>query len=108
MARENVDVITIICNNASYAILQAEFANARLGTPGQATRAMTQLNKPAIDWVSLGKSLGISASARATTVEDFERLLTAALSRHGPSLIDAVLRQPAASDPDHHDSVSFA
>ena len=24
MARENVDVVTIICNNASYAILQAE------------------------------------------------------------------------------------
>ena len=85
-----------------------QFANARLGTPGQATKAMTQLNKPAIDWVALGKSLGISASARATTVEDFERLLTAALSRHGPSLIDAVLRQPAATDPDHHDSVSFA
>ena len=42
MAREGADVVMIIANNASYAILQAEFDHARLGPPGGATKAIVE------------------------------------------------------------------
>ena len=64
---------------------------------------MTQLTEPGVNWAALAKSLGVATSARATTVEEFERLLTSALGRRGPSLIDAVLA-PTSERP----SVSFA
>ena len=97
MARENADVVVIICSNAAYTILEIELANCRLGSTGRAARSLTSLTKPSIDWVSLGKGAGIAASARASTTEELERLLTAALARRGPSLIEAALVPPAAA-----------
>lgn len=69
LARENADVIVLICNNATYTILEIELANCRLGATGRAARSLTSLTRPPLDWVALGRGAGIVASARATTTE---------------------------------------
>ncbi|MBX5088338.1 hypothetical protein [Rhizobium lentis] len=64
---------------------------------GANARKMLNLDKPALDWCSLGAGLGIK-SGRAETSEDFVKLLRAALARTGPFLVEAVMPQSDSSD----------
>ena len=57
---------------------------------GVNARRMLDLNKPELDWCALAKGMGVE-SGRATTIEEFVKLLDAALSRCGPFLIEAVI-----------------
>ena len=57
---------------------------------GRATRALTDIGSPALDWVSLAVGMGVPAT-RATTCDELAAQLAAALERNGPSLIEAVL-----------------
>lgn len=92
IAREQLDVTTIIFNNGAYAILRLELmrTGAAAAGPGPKTRAMFSLSPPAIDFVALATSMGVSAS-RATTAEEFVDQLRRALTTRGPHLIDAVV-----------------
>ena len=90
MARENLDVVTVIYANRAYAILHHELAGVGAGVAGANARAMLDLDRPALDWLSLAKGMGVEAG-RAEDAEGFSRLLEAALSRPGPFLIEAVL-----------------
>lgn len=87
-ARENLDIVTVIFSNRTYAILHAEMRNVGVDTIGRNARYMLDLDKPAIDWVSIAQGMGVEAAA-ATTCEDFARLFDAALARRGPFLIEA-------------------
>ena len=89
-AREALDVVTVLCSNRSYRILQVEMARAGIAEPGPKARALTSLDAPPIDWVELARSFGVPAS-RATTTEELSRSLEAALAASGPRLIEAVL-----------------
>jgi acetolactate synthase I/II/III large subunit len=89
-ARENLDVVTIVFSNRTYAILHGEMRNVGVNEFGRNARRMLNLDEPALDWVSLAKGLGVEGG-RATTVEEFVKLLAGALSRKGPFLIEAVL-----------------
>ena len=51
-AREGLHVITLICSNRSYKILQLELSRAGITSFGDNARALTELNAPPIDWVS--------------------------------------------------------
>ncbi|GIL62820.1 hypothetical protein Vafri_16971 [Volvox africanus] len=89
-AREQLPITTIICANSSYAILRVEAARQRLPGMGPATRSLTDLTGPRLDWVSLAAGMGVP-SCRVDTVEGFAMELEAALRLPGPFLIQADL-----------------
>jgi acetolactate synthase-1/2/3 large subunit len=89
-ARENLDIVTIIFANRTYAVLRGEFRQVGAGEPSENARRMLDIDAPALDWTALAKGMGVEAS-RATTSEDFVKALRAALARRGPYLIEAVL-----------------
>ena len=90
MARERLNVTTIILNNGSYAILNIELARVGVQNPGPKALSMLDLTNPAIDWVSLSHGMGVPAE-RATTAEEFRAALVTALAHKGPRLIEAIL-----------------
>ena len=89
-AREELDVVTIIFANRSYAILHNELKMMGAGEPGRNARRMLDLDTPPVDWVSMATAMGVEA-ARATDARTFVDLLRAAVSRKGPFLIEAVI-----------------
>ena len=89
-AREALDIITIIFANRSYAVLHGEMRQVGVTAPGPNARRMLDLDRPAIDWVSLAAGMGV-AGRRADTVEAFEEAFATALAARGPFLIEAVL-----------------
>ena len=87
--REGLDVITVILNNQSYAILNLELS--RVGAhPGPKALEMLDLTNPRLDFVSLAQGLGVAAT-RATTAEEFYDQLEVAFATPGPHLIEAIL-----------------
>lgn len=89
-AREQLDVVTIIFANRSYAILHNELKMVGAGEPGRNARRMLDLDNPSFDWVHMAQAAGVEA-ARATDAESFNDLLRTAISRKGPFLIEAVI-----------------
>ena len=90
-ARENLNVITIICANRSYQILKVELAKQQIvPSNGPCARALTDIGKPNLKWTDIGEGMGVR-STRATTAEELAEQLRAALAREGPSLIEAWL-----------------
>jgi acetolactate synthase-1/2/3 large subunit len=90
MARERLDVVSIVFNNRAYAILNVELQ--RVGALGAAEKARAQfdLRQPPIDFVQLAQGMGVPAQ-RATSTEGFVRALEQALATPGPHLIEAVV-----------------
>jgi acetolactate synthase-1/2/3 large subunit len=91
MAREKLDVVTIVCANRSYNILNIELSRVGARHPGPKTLAMLDLHNPELDFVKLAEGMGVAAS-RATTTEEFAAQFGAAMATKGPYLIEAVLR----------------
>ena len=89
-AREGLDVITLLCSNRAYRILQVELARAGIAEPGPQARALTSLTGPDLDWVALARGFGVSAS-RVEAGEELEKALEASLREPGPSLIEMLL-----------------
>ncbi len=89
MAREGLDVTTIVLNNGSYAVLNMELG--RVGaTAGPRARDMLDLRRPDIDFVDLATGLGVPAT-RAEDAETFSDALARALAAPGPSVVEAVV-----------------
>jgi acetolactate synthase-1/2/3 large subunit len=63
-AREGLNVTTIIFANHSYQILKTEFANMGFGAPGPQALAMIDIDRPRIDWVAMGTSMGVPSHTR--------------------------------------------
>lgn len=90
MARENLDVVSVIFNNGSYAILNIELARVGVGAPGPTALSMLDLTRPALDWVSISEGMGVPAR-RAETVAEFRTALEQAMVHKGPRLIEAII-----------------
>jgi acetolactate synthase I/II/III large subunit len=94
MAREQLDVTTVIYNNGAYDILRLELqrvgAQTDGGTTGPRAEAMLDLDPPRMDFVALATGMGVPAR-RATSAEEFTAALADALASPGPHLIDAVI-----------------
>jgi len=90
MAREELDVTTIILNNGSYAILNIELARVGVANPGPKALSLLDLTRPVIDWVSISEGMGVPA-VKATTPDAFHKALKEALSIKGPRLIEAII-----------------
>jgi acetolactate synthase-1/2/3 large subunit len=90
MARESLDVTTIVCSNRAYRILQIEVARAGIAEPGRNAMSLTELDRPAIDWCSLSRGLGVPA-VKVETADDLVKQLGRSLAERGPSLIEVTL-----------------
>ncbi|MBB3145429.1 acetolactate synthase-1/2/3 large subunit [Phyllobacterium trifolii] len=89
-ARENLDVVTIIFSNRTYAVLHMEMQKVGVGKIGENARRMLDLDQPSLDWVAIAKGMGVEA-ARVSSCEQFDDLLDSVLKRRGPFLIEAVI-----------------
>ncbi len=63
MAREGLDVTTVLLNNNSYAVLNMELKRVGGGVPGPRARDMLDLDRPSIDFVQLARGLGLHAGS---------------------------------------------
>ena len=90
MAREGLDVVTVIFANHAYRILNIELARTRSGQAGPQARRLLDLSEPKMDWVSLSKGFGVPA-VRVADAEGFDAALARGLAGDGPMLIEAVL-----------------
>ena len=90
MARQQLDVTTVIYSNRSYAILNMELHRVGAQAEGPRAKAMLDLSRPDLDFVALARGMGVPAS-RATTAEEFADQLGRSLSTPGPSVVEAVL-----------------
>jgi acetolactate synthase-1/2/3 large subunit len=89
MAREGLDVTTIVLNNRSYAVLNMELN--RVGAEaGPRARQMLSLEPPELDFAALATGMGVPAT-RASTSEDFVEQFERALATPGPTVIEAVV-----------------
>jgi acetolactate synthase-1/2/3 large subunit len=89
-AREGLDVVTLLCSNRAYRILQVELARSGNAEPGPQALGMTRLDQPELDWVALARGCGVPGT-RVETVELLDRVLPRALEEPGPHLIEAML-----------------
>src|SRR3954465_1771003 len=62
-AREGLNVTTIVFANRKYQILLGEFAGVDAGDPGQRALDMLNIDRPALDWISLAKGMGVPRRA---------------------------------------------
>jgi acetolactate synthase-1/2/3 large subunit len=90
MARENLDVLTIVFVNHAYRILRIELARTGAGNPGPAANSLLSLGSPEIDWVKLAEGMGVGAES-CTTLRQFNDALARAMTTRGPRLIAAVI-----------------
>jgi acetolactate synthase-1/2/3 large subunit len=90
MARERLDVVTIVCANRTYNILNIELMRVGAQNPGPKTLSMLDLHNPVLDFVKMAQGLGVEAS-RAETTTEFAAQFADAMERGGPRLIEAVL-----------------
>ena len=87
MAREQLDVTTVIFNNRSYAILNIELERVGARRPGPAAKSQLDLAGPDLDFVALSTGLGVPA-VRASTGEELTAALERAIAEEGPHLIE--------------------
>lgn len=89
-AREGLNVTTLVCANRAYRILQFELMRAGIAEPGPQAMAMTDLSRPPIDWVLLGRGFGVP-SVRVESADALVSALRRAIEEPGPHLIEMVL-----------------
>jgi acetolactate synthase-1/2/3 large subunit len=87
MARENLDVTTIVFANRSYRILNIELSRVGAGSAGQRAKDMFDLTRPELDFVALAHSMGVPA-CRPSTAEELSSVLERAMQQKGPQLIE--------------------
>ena len=89
LAREGVDVTTVILANRRYRILEYELQRLQL-TGATRGRALTDLSQPPVDFVQLAGALGVPA-VQVTSAESLAEALRRSFVARGPQVIEAVL-----------------
>jgi acetolactate synthase I/II/III large subunit len=90
MAREGLNVTTVVFANRDYAVLKREFSYLGVGSPGIRASDMFEIGRPDLDWVQLAKGMGVPG-ARVSSLEGFAKALREGLSKDGPMLIEIPL-----------------
>lgn len=90
MAREGLNVTTVIFANRAYSVLKREFSNLGMGEPGPVASRLFSIGDPDLDWISIAKGMGVPAR-RATSLDDFVVALKDGLQTDGPNLIEVPL-----------------
>jgi len=89
-AREQLNVTTVLINNAAYAILRMELARTAARKAGERASRMLDLSDPTPDFTQISLGLGVPAT-RVTTAADLEAALRRAYAEPGPHLIEAMV-----------------
>jgi acetolactate synthase-1/2/3 large subunit len=87
MARESLDIVTLVFANRTYEILKGELRNVGAGEPGRKARDMLEIGRPDLDWVSLAKAQGVPG-VRVDDLDALAREMGGALKERGPRLIE--------------------
>jgi acetolactate synthase-1/2/3 large subunit len=90
MAREGLDVTTVVFANRDYAVLKREFSYLGVGNPGRRALDMFEIGRPDLDWIHLAKGMGVPGT-RVTSLEGFAKALREGFESEGPSLIEVPL-----------------
>ena len=90
MAREGLNVTTVVFANRSYAVLKREFEALGVGAPGPRAAELFDIGRPTLNWVHLAKGMGVPAS-RVTTLDAFAKAMRDGLESAGPCLIEVPL-----------------
>ena len=89
-ARENTDVITLICSNRKYSTLEYEYLQAGYRKLGNNFLSLIQLDNPKIDWVGISRGMNIPAVS-VNTSQELVSEMELALGEPGPHLIEVIL-----------------
>ena len=73
--------------NRIYQILRGEFDGVGAGEPGQRALDMLKIDRPALDFVSLARGMGVSGVA-VTNADEFNKALAEGIAEKGPRLIE--------------------
>jgi acetolactate synthase-1/2/3 large subunit len=90
MAREKLDVTTIIFNNASYSVLNIEIERVGAIDVGEKAKAQLDLNGPVLNFAQLAQGMGVHG-ARVSTAEELNKAMAYALEHKGPHLIEVMV-----------------
>lgn len=89
MAREGLDVTTVIFANRGYQILRDELAAVGVSEVGRNAVRMFDVVDPTLDWVALAKGHGV-AGVRVDDMSGFNAAFAEAMAQKGPRLIEVV------------------
>jgi acetolactate synthase-1/2/3 large subunit len=95
-AREQLDVTTVLINNAAYAILRMELARTAAGEAGERASRMLDLSDPTPGFTEISTGMGVPAT-RVSTAQDLDQALRRAYAEPGPHLIEAIVSSPRAA-----------
>jgi acetolactate synthase-1/2/3 large subunit len=87
MAREGLDVTTVVFANRDYAVLKREFSYLGIGNPGTRALEMFEIGSPDLDWVQLAKGMGVPGT-RVASLAEFAAALRKGFESEGPTLIE--------------------
>ena len=90
MARESLNVTTVVFANRTYAVLLREFLGLGVGAPGPRATDLFEIGRPTLDWVHLAKGMGVPAS-RVASLDAFAKALRHGFENDGPTLIEVPL-----------------
>ena len=90
MARERLDIVTVIFANRTYEILKGEYRNVGAGALGARALSMLEIGNPALDWVRLANAQGVEA-ARVGNLDELASHLRRAMAERGPRLIEVAM-----------------
>jgi acetolactate synthase-1/2/3 large subunit len=90
MARESLNVTTVVFANRDYAVLKREFSYLGVGRPGARASSMFEIGRPDLDWVQLAKGMGVPAM-RVNSLDEFAKALRDGFTAEGPRLIEVPL-----------------
>lgn len=90
IAREKLDVTTVIFSNRQYGILMRSVGMYAIqGLPNRVPD-LFDLSNPDLDWAKLAQGMGVEGHT-CRTAEEFNRVFADCMSRKGPQLIEAVM-----------------
>ena len=89
MAREGLDVTTVIFANRGYQILREELAAMGVNEVGRNARRMFDVEGPSLDWVALASGHGVQA-VRVADMAAFNAAFADAMGQRGPRLIEVL------------------
>jgi acetolactate synthase I/II/III large subunit len=90
MAREGLNVTTVVFANRDYAVLKREFSYLGVGNPGPRAASMFEIGRPDLDWTMLAKGMGVPGT-RVNSLDAFGKALRSGLEGEGPTVIEVPL-----------------
>lgn len=90
MAREQLNITSIIFNNASYSVLNLELGRVGADQIGPKAKSQLDLRNPVMNFAQMAQSMGVHG-VQVDSAEDLNKAIEYALAHPGPHLIEAVV-----------------